>query len=216
MPTIYLIRHGENDYVKTGRLAGRLPGVHLNETGRQQAQAVADALSQSLPKEQVKAIYSSPLERAIETAAPVAQAFELETVIREGLIETHYGEWQDKSVKGLSRLKVWKHVQSAPSLFSFPGGESFADAQNRVVAELKYLHSNYEAKDIILCVSHADPIKLAVAYFIGLPLDLFQRLQVAPASINALFIDHGVSRLLTLNFDLSLIAPLHSHGSGAK
>ena len=216
MPTIYLIRHGENNYVKTGRLAGRLPGVHLNETGRQQAQVVANTLCQALTKEQVKAIYSSPLERAIETAEPISRAFELEIIPREGLIETHYGEWQDRSIKGLSRLKAWKRVQAAPSLFSFPGGESFADAQNRVVSELKDLVGNYEAKDIILCISHADPIKLAVAYFVGLPLDLFQRLHAAPASINALFIDQGISRLLTLNYDLSLFTPLHSHGSGAK
>jgi broad specificity phosphatase PhoE len=216
MPTIYLIRHGENDYVKTGRLAGRLPGVHLNETGRQQAQAVADILCQALPKEQVKAIYSSPLERAMETAEPISCAFGLQIIPRDGLIETHYGEWQNKSVKGLSRLKVWKRVQAAPSLFSFPGGESFGEAQNRIVSELKDLVERYEEKEIVLCVSHADPIKLAVAYFTGLPMDLFQRLQVSPASINGLYLDQGVSRLLTLNYDLSLFTPLQSLGSGAK
>jgi probable phosphomutase (TIGR03848 family) len=203
MPTILLIRHGENDYVKTGRLAGRLPGVHLNDNGRQQAQALAEALCRMLPSEHVKAIYSSPLDRTLETAEPIAKAFKLEIIQREGLIETQYGEWQNKSVKGLSRLKIWKNVQSAPSLFTFPGGESFADTQNRICSEIYSLTREYEQKDILLCVSHADPIKLAVAYFIGLPLDLFQRLQVAPASINALYIDQGVSRLLTLNYDLS-------------
>lgn len=216
MPTIYLIRHGENDYVKNGRLAGRLPGVQLNATGHQQAQAVADALNQNLTKKQVKAIYSSPLERAMETAAPIARAFDLEVIPRAGLLETHYGEWQDKSIKELSRLKAWKHVQANPSLFSFPSGESFADAQNRIVAELKSLAGNYAPKEVVLCVTHADPIKLAVAYFIGLPMDLFQRLQIFPASITGLFIDQGASRLLTLNYDLSLFAPLHSLGSGAK
>jgi broad specificity phosphatase PhoE len=216
MPTIYLIRHGENDYVKTGRLAGRLPGVHLNETGRQQAQAVAEALCQKLPKEMVKAVYSSPLERALETADPIARAFDLEIIHREGLTETNYGEWQNKSIKGLSRLKIWKRVQAAPSLFSFPGGESFAETQNRVTTELIDLAGQHEAKEMILCISHADPIKLAVAYFIGLPLDLFQRLQVAPASITGLFIDHNISQLVILNYDISLFAPLHSLGSGAK
>jgi broad specificity phosphatase PhoE len=216
MPTIYLIRHGENDYVKTGRLAGRLPGVHLNETGRQQAQAVADALCQKLSKEQVKSIYSSPLERAMETAAPIARAFEIKIIVREGLTETQYGEWENKSIKGLSRLKDWKRVQTAPSLFGFPGGESFTETQNRIVTELKDLVRHHTAQDIILVVSHADPIKLAVAYFVGLPMDMFQRLQVLPASITGLFIDQRISRLLTLNYDLSFFTPLHSLNSGAK
>jgi broad specificity phosphatase PhoE len=216
MPTIYLIRHGENDYVKTGRLAGRLPGVHLNEIGRQQAVDIAQALCRTLPKERVKAIYSSPLERAMETAEPIARAFDLEIIPRAGLIEIDYGEWQDKTLKSISRMKIWTRVQAAPSLFTFPGGESFTDAQTRVVNEIKDLLCQYEEKEAILCISHADPIKLAVAYFIGLPLDLFQRLKVAPASINGLFIDQGISRLLTLNYDLSLFASLHSQDSGAK
>jgi probable phosphomutase (TIGR03848 family) len=203
MPTILLIRHGENDYVKTGRLAGRMPGVHLNEKGRKQAEAVAEALCKMLPAERVKAIYSSPLERTMETANPIAKAFNLQIISRDGLIETQYGEWQDKKVKGLSRLKVWKNVQSAPSLFTFPGGESFAETQMRICNEIYGLLRQFEQKDILICVSHADPIKLAVAYFLGLPLDLFQRLHVSPASINALYIDQGISRLLTLNYDLS-------------
>ena len=216
MPVIYLIRHGENDYVKTGRLAGRLPGIHMNEKGRTQAQTVAEVLGRALPRDQVRAIYSSPLERALETAMPLASIFGLEIIPRTGLIETDYGEWQDKSVKGLRRLKTWKIVQAAPSMFSFPGGESFADSQNRITAEIKDLVGQYELKDIILCVSHADPIKLAIAYFIGLPLDLFQRLQVAPASISGLFINKGASQLLTLNADPSFFQPLQSKGSGAK
>jgi len=216
MPTIYLIRHGDNDYVKTGRLAGHLPGVHLNENGRQQALDLAEALSRQLPNERVKAIYSSPLERAMETADPIARAFNLEIIPRPGLIEIDYGEWQNKSLKGLSRTKVWKRVQAAPSLFAFPGGDSFSEAQNRIVNEIKDLTSRHDEKEAVLCVSHGDPIKLAVAYFIGLPMDLFQRLMVAPASINGLFIDQGVSRLLTLNNELSISAPLHSQDSGAK
>jgi broad specificity phosphatase PhoE len=100
-------------------------------------------------------------------------------------------------------LKAWKNVQSAPSLFTFPGGESFAETQMRICNEIYSLVGEYEQKDILVCVSHADPIKLAVAYFLGLPLDLFQRLHVAPASINALYIDQGISRLLALNYELS-------------
>ena len=110
MPTVLLIRHGENDYVKKGRMAGRLPGVHLNEKGRQQSQAVAERLAGA----PVKAIYSSPMERALETAGPIAKSLGLEIVTRPGLIEIDIGEWQDQKLKGLSRLKIWRVVQGAP------------------------------------------------------------------------------------------------------
>jgi broad specificity phosphatase PhoE len=125
MALIILVRHGENDFVKKGRLAGRLPEVHLNKKGLAQAQAAAEALSRMLEKAPVKAIYSSPLERTMETAEPIAKAFGLPIVPRPGLIETDCGEWQGKSVKQLSRLKIWKVVQSSPSTFQFPGGETF-------------------------------------------------------------------------------------------
>ncbi len=199
MPTILLIRHGENDYIKKGILPGRMPGVHLNEKGRAQAQALAEKLAQA----PIKAVYTSPLERAIETANPIAGALGLEVSIQPGLIETNCGEWQGKSHKFLRRLKVWRMVQNSPSLFRFPGGESFAESQVRIVAEIEMLRAQHEEKDLFVCVSHADPIRLAVAYYLGLPLDHFQRLFAAPASISALYIGEAGSRLLTLNFDLS-------------
>ena len=205
MPTILLIRHAENDYMKKGRLAGRLPGVHLSENGCQQAQAAAEALGRKFPEKNVKALYSSPLERTMETAAPIAAAFGLEVIQLPGLLETDIGEWQGKSVKGLSRLKVWKIVQNRPSLFRFPGGETFADTQQRISQALSSLSTQHEAKDILICVTHADPIKLAVAYFTGIPLDLFQRLSVAPASITTLSINETDVRLFNLNVDLALI-----------
>jgi len=102
MTILLLIRHAENDYVKTGRLAGRLAGIHLNETGRQQARAVADKLTGA----PVKAVYSSPLERAIETATPIAEALNLEVTLRPNLVEMDFGEWQNKKLKGLSRFKA--------------------------------------------------------------------------------------------------------------
>lgn len=199
MTILLLIRHGENEYVKKGRLAGRLPAVHLNEKGRQQAQAVAEKLTGA----PIKAVYSSPLERTMETAEPIAKALGLEVIPRQGLIETDFGEWQDKKVKGLSRLKIWRIVQFAPALMRFPQGESFAECQFRMVQELESLRAKHEPKDMIACVSHSDPIKLVVAYYLGLPLDLFQRLHIAPASITTLGIGEGGSRLLNLNYDLS-------------
>ena len=207
MPLLLLIRHGENDYVKKGRLAGRLPGVHLNEHGRQQAQAVADSLAARLAESPVKAIYSSPLERAIETAQPIAKALGKEIILEPGLIEVDIGEWQDKTLKSLRRLKVWKIVQGAPSRFHFPAGESFAEAQLRICSTLESLVHDCAEKESVICVSHSDPIRLAVAYFLGLPLDFFQRLQVSPASITCLQIDDRFSRLLSLNIDLSFTLP---------
>ena len=198
MTILLLIRHAENDYVKTGRLAGRLAGIHLNETGRQQAQAVADKLTGA----PVKAVYSSPLERAIETATPIAEALNLEVTLRPNLVEMDFGEWQNKKLKGLSRLKAWKVVQGAPARMRFPQGESFAEAQHRICQELDLLARQHDPKDMIICVSHSDPIKLAVAYYLGLPLDLFQRLTVSPASITALAIGEMGSQLLALNYDL--------------
>jgi len=200
MPVFLLIRHGENDYVRKGRLPGRMPGVHLNERGRAQALALAEKLKDA----PVKTVYSSPLERARETAQPIADVLNLPVILREGLTETDVGEWQGRSLKNLRRLKVWRGVQYTPSQFRFPGGEGFADAQERIRGEIEALRAQHDPKDMIVCVTHADPIKLAVAFYIGLPLDLFQRLYVSPASITALMISEHGSGLLNLNYDISL------------
>ncbi len=200
MPLILLIRHGENNYVRQGRLPGRKPGLHLNEKGRQQALALAEKLKEA----PIKAVYSSPLERALETAQPIAEALSLEVIPREGLIETDVGEWQDKKLKGLARLKIWRQLMVAPSRFRFPGGEGFVEAQERIRREIDTLCAMHDPKDLIVCVSHADPIKLAIAFYLGLPIDLFQRLSVSPASISTLLIHEHGSRLLMLNYDLSL------------
>lgn len=203
MPILFLIRHGENDYVKKNRLAGRLPGVHLNKNGLAQAQALAERLKEA----PLKAVYSSPLERAVETAQPLAQLLGLEVLQRSGLLETDYGEWTDQSLKALRRLKLWKNVQQAPSLMRFPGGESFAECQHRVCQEIETICSQHEPKDLLACVFHADPIKLALAYFIGLPLDQFQRLMIVPASVSVLSIGEHGSALLQMNVSGTLNFP---------
>jgi probable phosphoglycerate mutase len=203
MPVILLIRHGENDYVKTHRLAGRLPGVHLNQNGQKQAQALAETLGTA----PIKAVYSSPLERALETAAPLTQALGQEVQPRDGLIEVDIGEWQDQRIKALNRTKLWKTVQGAPSRFRFPGGETFADAQHRICQELDAIARMHDPKDLLVCVSHSDPIKLAVAFFLGMPLDTFQRLSIAPASITAIHLGETGCQLLRLNFEISITFP---------
>ncbi|HEX9029114.1 MAG TPA: histidine phosphatase family protein [Anaerolineales bacterium] len=207
MPLFLLIRHGENDYVKKGRLAGRMPAVHLNKKGVAQAQVLADYLVKRLAGNPVKVIYSSPLERAMETAEPIAKSLSAEVHPLPGLIETEPGEWTGRSLKSLRRKKEWRKVQTTPALFRFPQGESIAEAQFRICQELKELAASHGDKDTLICISHSDPIKLAIAYFIGLPLDQYQRLQVNTASINALFIGELGSHLVSLNFEPLLCKP---------
>jgi probable phosphoglycerate mutase len=195
MPTILLIRHGENEYVAKGRLAGRLPAVHLNENGQKQADAVAQALS----KAPIKAVYSSPMERCMQTAQPLAAALGRDVLPREGLIEVDFGEWQDKTLKQLRRRKLWKVVQGNPARMHFPNGETFASAQGRIVQELETLAGEHKPKDLIACFSHSDLIKLALGYYLGQPLDLFQRIMIAPASISTLHLGEIGAQIINVN-----------------
>ena len=195
MPLLLLVRHGENEYVKTGKMAGRLPGVHLNERGRQQAAELAKALA-GVP---LKAIYSSPLERAVETAEPIAAGRKLEIQLRPDLMDNDIGAWQGRTLKQLRRLKKWKVVQQAPSRFKFPEGESFLQTQTRVASTLDEIAASHKAKDIVAVVFHADPIKLAVAHYLGMPLDHFQRLGCDTASVTALYVSDTGAYLIKLN-----------------
>jgi len=196
MPLLLLIRHGENDYVKTGKMAGRIPGVHLNEKGQKQAQALGEALK-DIP---LKAVYSSPLERAMETAQPIAESHKLTILQEPDLMDTDIGKWQGKSVKMLRLTKVWKIVQSAPSRFRFPEGESFPEAQTRYVNTLERIIKKYnKPQDIVAVIFHADPIKLAVAHFLGMPLDHFQRLGCDTGSLTALHVSEANANLIKLN-----------------
>lgn len=195
MPLLLLIRHGENDYTKKHKLAGYTPDVHLNERGQTQAQALADALKE-VP---IKAIYSSPLERAMETAAPIAAARGLEVQAEAGLLETNVGKWQGRSLASLRLQKHWKVVQSAPSRAQFPEGETFYECQARIVAALDSISRKYKPQDVVACVFHADPIKLAVAHYIGLPLDHFQRLSCDTGSLTALYVGEAGANLIKLN-----------------
>ena len=196
MPLLLLIRHGENEYVKTGKMAGRLPDVHLNDRGQKQAQALGEALK-DVP---IKAIYSSPLERAMETAVPIASARKLQIIQELDVMETDMGKWQGKSWKVLRLLKVWKIVQDSPSRFRFPDGESFPEMQTRIAGALeRIIKKHNKPQDIIVVVFHADPIKLAVSHFLGLPLDNFQRLSCDTGSLTAIHASDSGANLVKLN-----------------
>jgi probable phosphoglycerate mutase len=171
------------------------------------AQADARAAAHKQPKKQpqkqmaapVWKLYSSPMERAVETAEPIAQALGLEIVIRPGLLETNCGDWAGMTVKSLRRRKIWREVQSNPSQFRFPGGETFVECQQRIVGEIEFLRTQHAPWDTVICVSHADPLKLLVAHYLGLPFDNFQRLAIDPASITILHLNESGIRLLALN-----------------
>ena len=196
MTLLLLIRHGENEYVKTGKMAGRIPGVHLNEKGQKQAQALGEALREA----PIKAVYASPLERAMQTAAPIAESHKLIIQQEPDLMDTDIGKWQGKSWKLLALKKEWKIVQNAPSRFRFPEGESFPECQLRIANVLeRAIKKNNKPHDIVAVVFHADPIKLAVAHFLGMPLDHFQRLGCDTGSLTAIHAGEAGAHLVKMN-----------------
>ncbi|HQV95248.1 MAG TPA: histidine phosphatase family protein [Anaerolineales bacterium] len=196
MPTLLLIRHGENDYTKSHKMAGRLPGVHLNEKGQKQAQALGEALK-GVP---LKAVYASPLERAMETASPIAESHKLKIIQQPELMDTDIGDWQGRSWRVLGLTKAWKIVQNAPSRFRFPDGESFIETQTRCADALeKIIQKHNKPKDIVAVVFHADPIRLSVAHFLGMPLDHFQRLSCDTGSVTVIHAGESRATLVKMN-----------------
>jgi probable phosphoglycerate mutase len=193
MMVMLLIRHAVNDWVGE-RLAGWTPGVNLNEEGRAQA----SVLAQRLAEVPLAAIYCSPLERTLETAQPLAELNNLTVQVRENLGETRYGDWTGRDLKDLREEKLWPVIQVYPGGARFPGGESLREVQARMVIELDAIRDAH-ADQVVAVVSHSDPIKLAVAHYAGLPLDLFQRLTISPASITAFAFSRFGPRLLCLN-----------------
>ncbi len=203
MTTIILVRHGENDWVKKKRLAGWIPGVHLNENGRIQAQNAAQRLS-VLP---IQAVYSSPVTRCVETAVPIAHPHQLEIIELPEVGEVRYGKWEGKKIKKLAKLPAWHAVQHYPSRFRFPEGEALREVQFRAIQALENLCRQHE-KDTIVVVSHADVIKLVLAHYLGTHIDLFQRIEISPASASILaLMPNGFVRVVRLNDTGPLQAP---------
>jgi probable phosphoglycerate mutase len=187
-------------------LPGRARGLHLSDEGRKQAEAVATRL-ESIPK--IAAIYASPLERARETATPLARARRLALRLDPALSELDIGAWTGVSLKRAFRKPEWQIIQRHPSGFRFPGGESFTEMQARVTTALGRLAARHRGQTIV-AVSHADPIKAAVAHALGTPLDLFQRIYIAPASISAIAYRPEGLAVLTVNSvdgDLTRVVP---------
>jgi probable phosphoglycerate mutase len=191
---VLLVRHGLTP--TTGRvLPGRMRGLHLSDEGRRQAEAVAQRLA-SVPR--IDAIYASPLERARETAAPLARQRGLAVRVERGLLESDLGAWTGLSIARAAKRPEWGIVQRHPAAFRFPGGESFVEMQARMTSTVDRLIARHRGRTIVV-VSHADPIRTLVAHALGTPLDLFQRIIVAPASVTAIAYRADGLSVLTVN-----------------
>jgi probable phosphoglycerate mutase len=191
---LLLIRHAENDWVGE-KLAGWTPKVHLNDKGRAQAASLAQRLSEA----PIAAIFSSPLERTLETAQPLAEALDLAVQVCDGLGEARYGDWTGRSLKELKEEELWPVIQVYPGGARFPGGESLREVQARMVDELDAIRDAHPEQTVAV-FSHSDPIKMAAAHYAGVPLDLFQRLTISPASVTAFAFTRFGPRLICLNY----------------
>jgi probable phosphoglycerate mutase len=193
-PTVVLlVRHART--ATTGkRLPGRAAGLVLSPAGRREAEAVASRLAGV----KLAAVYSSPLERARETAAAIARPRRLAVRIARDLVDLDVGRWAGLTLRAARKRPEWAAIQRHPSGFRFPNGESFTDMQARMVAALGRVVARHPGETVV-AVSHADPIKAVLAHALGIPLDLFQRLVVATASVSAVAYGPTGPTVLTAN-----------------
>jgi probable phosphomutase (TIGR03848 family) len=199
MTTLLLVRHGRSTANTSGVLAGRTPGIGLDDKGREQAAAVAERLA-ALP---LAAIVSSPLQRCLETLAPLAAATGGRVTKEKRLAECDYGDWTGRSIKELMKEKVWQVVQTHPSAVAFPGGESMSAMAGRAVSAVRdwdqRLHAEHGPAAVWLACSHGDLIKAVVADALGMHLDLFQRIVIDPGSVTAISYTDARPFLLRVN-----------------
>jgi probable phosphomutase (TIGR03848 family) len=193
MTRFLFIRHATNHTVGKS-FAGRTAGIHLNEEGLAQAKKLADRLINIT----INAIYSSPLERAVETAKPIAAVHNLETRIREDFLEIDTGEWTNRAFNEMTNDPKFKLFNSFRSCTRIPGGESMLEAQSRIMNGLEKLRIQHQ-QETVAVVSHADMIKAAVAYYAGIHLDMFQRIEISPASVSIIDVYEETVRILLLN-----------------
>ena len=193
MTLMLLVRHALTD--TTGKtLSGQTPGIHLSDAGRGQAQATAERLAGL----RLAAVYASPLERCVETAEVVAAPHRLAVIPSPGLLEVDYGRWTGRPLTQLTRTALWRRVMQAPSSVRFPDGESLEEVQWRVTGAIGEMVERHPTSTVA-AVTHAEAIRLALAHYAGVHLDLFQRLVVLPGSVSAVALGDGPPRVLRLN-----------------
>jgi probable phosphoglycerate mutase len=211
MTQILLIRHAVNDFVKTGKLAGWTPGVHLNEEG----QAQATALGKRLADTPIDYLYASPLERTMETAEAIRQHHQHLTIQQTTeLGEVRYGDWEGMEINKLTGRKMWQVVQQYPSRAEFPNGETMRGVQVRAVNAIEALVTEHP-RETVAVVSHADIIKMVLAHYLGMHLDEFQRIVITPASISMLSLGFGRPYVGTMN-DMAHILQMEHERKQAK
>lgn len=193
MTTFHLIRHGEKE-ADDQLIVGRTRGIHLSSRGQEQAAAIAERLRDR----PIRSVFSSPLERARETAEPLARVCGVEVQLLEGLHEGDFGEWSGMSLETLRTMPAWRDFNSFRSGTRPPGGEAMLEIQARFVREMVRLRKEFPNEEIAL-VSHGDPLRAAVCYFLGMPLDLFQRIEISVASLSVLTMDEHAAQLTKLN-----------------
>ena len=193
MTTVFLVRHGAHD--RLGRfLDGRNPGVALSDLGRRQADRVADRLA----REAVEAVYASPLERARETASPVAARHGLDVTVAPALEELDFGDWSGMTFEALKPMEAWQRWNAARSTARTPAGDTMRAAQARALDFIDARRLAAPEGSFVL-VSHADPLKAVLTYYLGLSLDDLPRFDVAPASLSRIDIEPWGARVVTLN-----------------
>jgi probable phosphomutase (TIGR03848 family) len=191
--TFYIVRHGVTSHTAT-KLTGWMPGVSLSADGRAEAERAAATLA-NVP---LDAVYSSPIERTLETAEIIAARHKLKVEVAQGLGEVRYGRWTNRTYKSLTRTKLWQRVQRWPSGARFPEGESLTEVQTRAIGALEDLRIRHP-RGRICCVSHSDVIKLVVAHYLGVHIDLFQRIAIGPASITVVAVGDDGPMVLAVN-----------------
>lgn len=190
---LFLIRHALT--AATGQvLTGWLPGFSLSDEGTKQVTSLVERMRPV----HLDAVYSSPLERTVETARPIASSKGLRVRTRDGLGEVRYGSWEGKRLRVLAKTKLWRSVMARPSDVRFPGGETIRETQARAVDTIEEIRTEHP-RGAVATVSHADVIRLVVAHYAGIHLDLFQRLALAPASVSVLYIGDTRTAVLKLN-----------------
>jgi broad specificity phosphatase PhoE len=195
MTMFLLIRHALCDPVGTS-IAGRMPGIHLNAEGVQQAEHLAERLARL----SLAALYSSPLERSMETAQPIGRRHNLVVQPAPGLTEVDFGDWTGKSIAELDQLPAWSRFNQFRSESRIPGGENMSDVLSRSLGELDRLRELHPGpKAVVAVVSHGDVLRMVVTHALGMPTDLLHRLELSPASVSLLQVEDYGPRILLLN-----------------
>lgn len=204
MTRFLLVRHGAHDLLSSGVIAGRQPGIHLNTIGKKQAEQIADRFS----AQPIDAIYSSPLERAHETAAPLASKLRLAVQIADEFNEIDFGDWTNRAFVDLDLLPEWQRWNQFRSTALTPAGESMLAVQQRALHKMIELHRRHK---FVAVFTHGDVIRAVLAHFLGVHLDLFQRIEVDAASSSSVELNADSVRVRLLNGNAASVGLLQEH-----